>query len=168
MRLELTEPDYMIGSWRGQKKRPPALTGERPRYQLTRTEARQENYLDQKFNRNANWIWRFVPNPTVLATVEFKRPKLPAAALVNGWPGCIWFAPVPNAFGRVEGGLAKFAWLKRLKNSARNSRLVDSASWKRLFSTISNCRKSGPCNWPRLRFPSVPGAGMANAAGLRN
>src|SRR5215471_4960843 len=55
-----------------------------------------------------------------------------------------------------------------LKNSALNSTFDPSVILKRLFITTSACQKFGPCSELRLRLPNVPGAGIANAAGLRN
>jgi hypothetical protein len=61
-------------------------------------------------------------------TVCVSRPKVPAAAALNGWPGCTVFAagaapaaPVGSALGSVPIGLAKMLVLNRLKISARSS-----------------------------------------------
>ena len=76
-------------------------------------------------NRSANCIWRGVPRPTVRPTVLVSVPNVPAAAAVNGWPGCTWLASVSAALGSAAGsvpaGLAKFTVLNRLKISQRNS-----------------------------------------------
>jgi len=68
---------------------------------------------------------------------------------------------------KVEEGSAKFAWLKRLKISVRNSSLTLSLMGMRLLKIRSDCQKPGPRRALRARLPNVPGAGMAKAAGLR-
>ena len=64
----------------------------------------------------------------------------------------------------VVDGLAKLVWLKILNISVRNSIFIVSVNLNRLFSIRSACQKPGPDNSLRVKFPNVPGAGVANAA----
>ena len=121
-----------------------------------------------------------MPKPTVLPTVERSKPKVePAAPCVKACPGWTVFdalaeyAPVvvlKLRFGRallsVVDGLAKFAELKMLKTSVRNSKFIVSVKRNFFEKVISNCRKLGPDNSLREILPKVPAAGVANAAGL--
>src|ERR1041384_7264768 len=54
-----------------------------------------------------------------------------------------------------------------LKISVRNSRFTLSENRKRLLKIRSNCLKLGPFKAFRGRFPNVPAAGIANAAGFK-
>src|SRR5882762_3808303 len=56
--------------------------------------------------------------------------------------------------------------LKILNISVRNSSFAVSVNLNRLFRIRSNCRKFGPRRALRGRFPKVPGAGVAKAAGF--
>src|SRR6185369_17805469 len=101
------------------------------------------------------------------------RPKVPPACdCEKPPPGCSPDERTPveetvgSALFRVVDGTAKFAKLKMLKISVRNSRFVDSVIAKRLLSTRSNCRKFGPRRALRGKSPKVPGIGIENAAGL--
>src|SRR4029078_9628817 len=82
--------------------------------------------------------------------------QTPAAQLTAG-----------SARFRRDPGMSKFARLKRLKISVRNSRLVVSLNLNRLFRIRSNCWKFGP----RKKFlgtsRKVPRAGVVSAAGFR-
>src|SRR2546425_11508447 len=58
---------------------------------------------------------------------------------------------------RLLTGLAKFTWLKRLKNSARNSTFFDSLIGKRLITEKSTFVCRGPRKTLRPTLPkSVP------------
>ena len=72
-----------------------------------------------------------------------------------------------SALFSVELGLAKFARLKMLKNSERNSKFLFSLIGNRLARMRSNCWKFGPLKAFRGKFPYVPGSGIAKAAGFR-
>ena len=48
--------------------------------------------LELEIKPQGELIWRFVPSPTVLSSVDLKRPKaVPARVCVNGSPG--WRKP---------------------------------------------------------------------------
>src|ERR1041385_142101 len=74
---------------------------------------------------------------------------------------------VGRARFRREPGISKFARLKRLKISVRNSRFALSVNLIRLLKMISNCWKFGPRNAFRGTLPKVPGCGVVNAAGFK-
>src|SRR5581483_1623016 len=74
---------------------------------------------------------------------------------------------VPLANTVVFGG-PKFTRLKRLKNSARNSRLVLSVRAVVLNSEKSKLARPGPLKLPRPTLPNVPAGGSENAAGLNH
>ena len=67
---------------------------------------------------------------------------------------------------RVVDGLMKFVWLKMLNTSVLNSKFIVSVIRNRLVTIMSACQNPGPESSLRGKFPNVPGAGVANAAGL--
>src|SRR5215472_8964797 len=77
------------------------------------------------------------PNPPAPGTEGSLRPQ-------PFWP--------PN-------GLAKFGWLKILKNSARNCTLTRSPKWKSFVVEKSVFRKPKSRNVLRPMVPKLPGAG---------
>src|SRR3982751_983325 len=61
-------------------------------------------------------------------------------------------------------GLAKLAWFRMLKNSARNCRLKRSEPiGMRLNRPVSQLMNLGPVSAPFPPFPYVPAAGVVNA-----
>lgn len=68
---------------------------------------------------------------------------------------------------KVEAGFPKFARLKILKISVRNSRLYLSEKRKRLLKIKSNCLKLGPVSTLRGKSPKAPAKDAANAAGFK-
>src|SRR5580658_141843 len=68
----------------------------------------------------------------------------------------------------VAPGLSNCGVLKRLKNSARNCKVVDSVKWVFLKTEKSTFFVPGPCRILRPESPQVPGAGFAKAARLNH
>ena len=62
----------------------------------------------------------------------------------------------------------KFVWLRRLKNSARNSRSVFSEVWKNLNTEKSHVLYPGASIVFRPTSPNDPNAGSANAQVLNH
>jgi hypothetical protein len=106
----------------------------------------RQSRRDQNINFKASWICRDVPSPMVRPRVLNVLLKAPVPKVVLGW--------------------SKFARLKILKNSARNSGARFSLSFVFLSTAKSTCLKAGPKTVPRPRLPKVPLAGNEKAAGL--
>src|SRR6267378_3699571 len=86
-----------------------------------------------------------------LLLVEMMRPKSPGL-MICPVIGSILPPDDCNAL-RLLIGLAKFTWLKRLKNSARNSMFFDSPSGRRLMTEKSTFVCFGP---RRTLRPTLP------------
>src|ERR1700686_3297211 len=91
------------------------------------------------------------PGPTARQPTKFG----PLESAHLGSPGTGATVPLFSRFTRKFGsvGLEKLAWLKRLKISARNCRLIRSVSLVSLASEKSKFLKSGPTNALRPRLP---------------
>src|SRR5580704_10626122 len=75
--------------------------------------------------------------------------------------------------GATADGLLNCGVLNRLKNSARNCRTFDSATWKFLKTEKSTFLVPGPCRMLRPEFPhcplaSVPVNGILTKAEVSN
>src|SRR5213080_1867156 len=89
-----------------------------------------------------------------LLLVAVMRPKSPGLMIR---PFASMLPPDDANALRLLIGLAKFTWLKRLKNSARNSRFFDSLMGKRLMTEKSTLVCRGPRKTLRPTLPkSVP------------
>ena len=114
-------------------------------------ECQKSSLESQKFSFKANWRIRG------LLLVETMRPKLPGLRTCPVTRSIL--PPEANKALRLLIGFAKFGWLNRLKNSARNSNLRDSARGKSFAMEKSKFTCRGPRKQFRPRLPmSVPAA----------
>ena len=91
---------------------------------------------------------------------------LPKPAAFSGTPlAAVYAAELPFVEFAVPGS-RKFAWLKTLKNSARNCNLTRSRIGKLFEKFISKLSDPGPRIMPLATLPNVPIAGSAKALGL--
>ena len=93
--------------------------------------------------------------------VETIRPKSPGL-MIRPVFGSILPPDEVKAF-RLLIGFAKFTWLKRLKNSARNSIFFDSANGNRLVIEKSTLVCFGPRKTLRPTLPKSVPASLAVA-----
>ncbi len=90
-----------------------------------------------------------------LLLVEMMRPKSPGLMIRPVFASML--PPDEAKALKLLIGLAKFTWLKRLKNSARNSTFFDSRIGKRLMTEKSTLVCLGPRRTLRPTLPkSVP------------
>src|SRR5213594_4580032 len=68
---------------------------------------------------------------------------------------------------RTGFGVSKVAWLKTLKNSARNCRFKPSLRVTRLNNDVSTLYALGPRSAPRDTLPKVPVSGSEKALGSK-
>ena len=130
-----------------------------PRLRTSATHPREKNALVPDCQVNPYQNTYFIANCMIRGSCDFNiTPNWAEFRLVSKTGPPLLIAPL------LPPGRKLF---NTLNASARNSTVLDSRTWKARVNATSNCQFSGRTRVARPRFPSVPGAGVPNAAGFR-